>query len=220
MGREIAKVSENERGDEVHPAFGMIQANRVSQGPTGAVLFDSDVQHHHYVTLKIMGATRKRDLHRDWIHESGQYIEVAMSEAQWAGLISSMNTTGTPCTLRWLRGEGQVPGLSMGSRLDKSHEEVRTAADDAMAKVKEARDTYEAHKTAKNLRDLHYAIENLPSTLEFAAKSLSEHAETVVQKTRADMEAMVYAAAEQAGVAPPRYTPLEGEGDEPKELEG
>ena len=46
-----------------------------------------------------------RDLSHDWHHEREQYIEVAMSEAQWATLVSSLNSTAIPCTLTYLMGK-------------------------------------------------------------------------------------------------------------------
>lgn len=85
---------------ENHPAFAQIVAHRVSSTP-GAVLFDSELQHGHYVTIQISEATRRRGLNRDWIYGGKRIIEVAMSEAQWASFVSSMNTSGVPCTLEW-----------------------------------------------------------------------------------------------------------------------
>lgn len=221
MGRgEVVPVQEDERGDETHPAFGMIGASRVSGN--GTVLFDSDVEHQHFVRLRIGRATRRRELHRDWIHsERTDLIEVDLSEAQWASMISSMNTSGVPCTIRRTEKDGAMPLLDFESRLDLSHREVRSKADDAIKEVKEARDAYEAHKTAANRRRLHYAIENLPANFEFAAKSLTEHAETVVQKTRADIEAFVINKAHQVGLNPNTWEPIDEveASEDKKELE-
>jgi hypothetical protein len=211
---------------EVHPSWGLIGANRVSQGGAGAVLFDSDVRHNHYVILRIGRASRRRDLHRDWVGESGgrgELVEVAMSEAQWASMISSMNTSGVPCTIRRTEKDGQMPELDFDSRLDLTHKEVREKAEDAVEEVKRARDAYAERKTAANLRALHFAIENLPANFEFAAKSLTEHAEAVVQKSRADVEAFVMHKAQQLGLDPQTWTPveeLEGADEDRKELEG
>lgn len=201
--RDVAEVTQDEHGDDTHPAFGMIGASRVSSTP-GAALFDSDVVHQHYVVLKIDRAVRKRDLNHDWIHSGGfgKIVEVAMSEAQWASLISSMNTAGVACTLRRTEVDGRLPDLEFESRLAVSHAETREAAHRAFDAIKEARDAYEQHKTAANLRNLHFAIENAPANVDFAAKSLTKHAENVVQKSRADLEAMVIQLAKQRGIDP------------------
>lgn len=205
MARENEPPTRNERGDEVHPAFGMIRASRVTGGNKS--LFDSDIQHNHYVILEISTASRKRDLNTDWIHPGRHVIEVAMSEAQWASFVSSMNTSGVPCTLEFIAGDGDLPGLPFDSRLQLSHDETRAAAQRAFEHIKEAFAAVEEKPTKANIRSLRSAIENAPANVEFAAKSLTEHAENVVQKARADIEAMVTQKAAQIGLDPGQVLP-------------
>lgn len=174
---------------ETHPAFGMIGAYRTQGTPT--TVFDSDIQHQHTVVVKIEHAERMRDLHRDWIHPRKQIIEIQMSEAQWASFVSSMNSSGVPCTLLWTEKDGQLPRLEYAPRLEQSMAETRRAADDAFAEIKEALAAAEEKPTKANLRNLRIKVENAGPNVEFAGKSLSEHAENVVTKARADIEAMV-----------------------------
>lgn len=208
MARTIPEQwpTENEHGDEVHPAFGNIQANRVSSSH-GASLFDSEIRHQHYVVLRISSATRRRDLSRDWIHANSQpFIEVAMSETQWATMIASMNTGGTPCTIQWLGKKkyepGHQPRIPFAPRMALSMDEVRRSSKRSIEKIKAAFETYKEKKTAVNLRKLEIAIEHLPSNATFAAESLTEHAENVVQKAKADIVAMVDSRARQLGIDP------------------
>lgn len=200
MPREIEQPTVNERGDETHPAWGMIGASRGQAGPPGAVLFDSDIRHQHLITVTLGVASRKRDLNHDRLHREREIFEIEMSEAQWAAFVSSMNSgNGVPCTIR--RREGKVvPGVPFSPRMDESMAEVKGAADKALKQIVEAFEAYTEKKNAANLRTLKYAIENAPSNLTFAAKSLSEHAENVVQKARFDIEAMVLAQAQQLGL--------------------
>jgi selenocysteine lyase/cysteine desulfurase len=86
--------------------------------------------------------------------------------------------------------------------------EVKDAAVRTFAKIREARDAYEqaladkapAKERAEKLRALHYAIENSGANMHYAAKVLVEHTENVVQKARADIEAMVAAEATRLGL--------------------
>jgi hypothetical protein len=207
--REDAPTSTNKYGDEIHPAFGMISAGRMSSTP-GAVLFQSDIRHGNTVRITISRATRKRDLNHDWVHPGQELIEVEMSEAQWASFVSSMNTTGVPCTLRRTEEEVFVPGLEYAPRLAESMREVKQAAAKAFGAIREARDAYEqalaekapAKERNEKLRALHYAIENSGPNLTFAAKTLVEHTENTVQKARADIEAMVMQEATRLGLEP------------------
>lgn len=199
---ETVEPTRDGRGDEQHPAWALLGASRVQSSPPGAVLFDSEVRHQHYVVVRLSRVSRKRGLHHDWLHGEGQVIELAMSEAQWASFVSSMNVgEGVPCTVLWEQGAA-VPGMPHESRLQESVAEVRGAADEALAQVREAMEAYKGKKTVANLRALEAAIANAPSNMAFAASSLTEHSENVVQKARADIEAMVTAKAKQLGLEP------------------
>lgn len=211
MSRETQKPTLDERGDETHPAFGLIGASRVSNSPPGATLFDSDIRHAHTVIVRIKAATRKRDLNRDWIHGRREFVEVEMSEAQWASFVSSMNSgDGVPCTIRRNGEQLIVPDLPYDPRLAHSIDEVRSAAHRAVAEIGEAFEAYKAHKTAANLRALRIAIDHVEPNTTYAAQSLTQHAENVVQKARADIEAFVVNKAQQIGLDPATVSsPLE-----------
>lgn len=207
MTREVQQPTVNEHGDEVHPAYGLLGAHRVTSNP-GAVLFDSEITHNDIVVVRLYHAGRKRDLHHNWIHESSSrpMFEVAMSEAQWASFVSSMNIgSGVPCTIEATQEKFSIPGLPHKPVLGESLAEVRGAAQETFEDIRRARDAYESAierkapaKEIKELRStLHYAIENAVPNITFAATSLNRHAENVVQKARADVEAMVIRAADQ-----------------------
>jgi hypothetical protein len=199
----------NERGDEVHPAFGRIHASRVSHGGGkhgGAVLFDSDLIHRHTVRVTIESATRKRDLSHDYIHGGKELIEVEMSEAQWASFVSSMNTSGVSCTLLHTP-EGPVPGLEYHPRMAESMAEVRDSAAKVFAEAKAAMAAYDAIDPKAPVKERRRALDNLRSTLRnseanvaFAATSLTGHVENVVSRARADIEAMVSTEAQRLGL--------------------
>lgn len=189
---------------EAHPAFGLIGASR-SQG-SGAVLFDSDIKHRHTVTVTIYEAERERNLNHDRVYPKstkGILAEVQMSEAQWASFVSSMNTGfGVPCTVRRTYDDYNVAGLPYAPRMEESMSEVRDAGEKAIEKIREAFDVAFDKPTKANMRYLKAMIDNAPSNMTFAAKSLSEYTENVVQRARADIEAMVTAKAQQLGLDP------------------
>ena len=102
---------------ENHPAYAMIGASRVSQfgGGGGARLFGSDFGHQHYVTISIRRASLGRSHQSEHAYGEEELIEVALSEAQWATFVSSMNVGhGVQATLTRVRdGDGfhLVPGI-------------------------------------------------------------------------------------------------------------
>lgn len=210
--REIVEPTTDEHGDEQHPAWVLIGASRVSSSPPGAVLFDSDIRHHHYVIVTLMRAERRRDLNHDWKTGRSYLFEIAMSEAQWASFVSSMNAgDGVPATLlldATRDGDPHVPGMPYEPRLQVSMDEVHDAASRAQEKVAEAFAAYKEKKTADNLRTLESAIRNMTANIDYAAESLSEHAENVVQRARADIEAFVVEKARRVGLDPSDLGPL------------
>jgi hypothetical protein len=213
--REIKPVEKDETGRETHPAFGALQVVRRSSVP-GAVLFDSDIRHGHTVVVTLTTASRRRDLHRDWIHPDHIITEVEMSEAQWASFVSSMGTSAVPVTIRMTRVDGGIdatPGLEFDPRLAHSMDEVRGAAERTFGAIERAVAAYDAldpKATAKERRAamsrIRDATTHARSNLAFASQSLTEHAEDVVQRSRADIEAMALQAADRLGL--PRGTDL------------
>ena len=87
--------------EERDPSFGVVSISRV-QGRRR--LFDSPFEHQHFITLSVRRAFRSRtDLHMDYIGADEELIEIAMSEVQFAAMVTSLNMgVGTPCTIaRW-----------------------------------------------------------------------------------------------------------------------
>jgi hypothetical protein len=184
----------------------MIRVYRASISPPGSALFDSDIRHQHTMFVEISYARRQRDLNHDWIHAGKEIIEVEMSEAQWASFVSSPNSSGVPCTLRVLQGE-TVERVPYAPRLAESMKETHAAAERAFKEIRVALEAYEAADGAKAKREalggLRAAINNATPNVDFAAKSLGEHAENVVSRARADIEAMVRHHADQLGIEAP-----------------
>lgn len=203
-------------GDEKHPAFGVVALHRISSNP-GAVLFQSDVRHPEYMRITVHEATRKRDLSHDWVHPERMVCEISLSMAQFASFVASTGQGGgVPCTIEWTgtgtREAGDRPGLLPASRLSLTHDEVRGAADQAFENIARAEAELQEAMAAKPpvpaaerkrlLANLHSAIANAAPNVAYAAKKLDEHAEAVVEQSRADIETMVTRMAQQAGLEP------------------
>ena len=88
-----------------HPSFGKIGLSRRSANGVSP-LFGSNIQHQHTITLTIHSAELDRKLNNDWVHSTGQLIEIELSGSQYAEMISSFNMSdGIPCTIRSFNGE-------------------------------------------------------------------------------------------------------------------
>lgn len=196
MARQVTEITINEHGDETHESWIRVGANKVSGTPHS--LFDSDIKHQHFVRVRVERCTRRRDLNRDWLHNTQLLMEFDMSQAQWGAFVSSFGDGGgVPATLSFLTGVGDVPSAPFASRFDQSHAEVREAGQKALsgvkasyAKVMEAFEVGGKKALREALTNLGHTLNNAVPNMEFAASSLTEHVENVVAKARADIEAM------------------------------
>lgn len=193
---------------ETHPSWGVAVLNRFTT--TGASFFQSDINHHEGISLSIHRADRRRSLGRDWVHPGPELVEVVMSYAQWGQLISSMGLGGgVPVTIHALNNRN-VAQRQPESRLALSVSKVKSAADDALAHIREAFEALEASrrkepgapKPAEALAELRRAIEHAPGNMVYAAKTLNEHVENVMGAAQSDIEAWALDAARRAGLPP------------------
>src|SRR5690606_22770621 len=101
-----------------------------------------EITHSEFVRLRVGRMSRRRRLKGDWLHATSRLplVEVDMSLAQWASLVSSMNTSGVPGTIRMTETDRDVPGLEFAPRLALSARETREAAAEAFSAIKAAAD--------------------------------------------------------------------------------
>lgn len=197
------EVRIDEHGDETHESWLLLTVSRPSSTP-GRHLFQSEAAHRHYVEVSIYRCSRRRDLKHDWPHQKKKILEMAMSEAQWSSFVSSNgNGGGVPATLSFINAEdlpqGYVPQAVHTSRLALHHKEVGETAKKALTHLQEAQaavqDGFDRKAGRVEMRKLLDRLENamngVPSNMEYAAKSLAEHAESTTERMRADVEGMV-----------------------------
>lgn len=215
---------------EHHPAYAVIGASRVSSSH-GEYLFGSDFRHHHYVLIRIGRSSLRRDLSHDWIHgDSHEYIEVALSEAQWATFVSSMNVGGgVPCTLSHLDGT-LMPGIAeVANRSEQFKDELadtlgraRPALDKLEERLASAKMTPTARDDLKKLIDI--VRQNIGGNVGYVAKQFGKHMERTVERAKIEVNAYVQQIIIRAGVgalrgdSPIQLGPVDapqlGEGDE------
>lgn len=188
---------------EKHPAYAQICASRVSGG---AFLYGSDFAHQHYVTISIHASELHRGLSNDRPFARKEYIEVALSEAQWAAFVSSMNVgMGVQCTLNHLAGEmiPQIPSVKNRQAQFKADGSEDLAS--AVAELKALRKGIEqCSLSQKAKKDLLWNIEKIErgmgSSVEFVAKQFGEHIETVTEHAKIEINAYIQSTILRAGL--------------------
>lgn len=110
-----------------HESYGMLQFARTTNGKD-TVLFGSSIPHRETIRLRIAPGLVERNLNHDNYYAASQpYIEVEMSQAQFAEAITSMNMgSGVPVTIRRVNGKGIEPADFTNKRLQFEEEFTET----------------------------------------------------------------------------------------------
>lgn len=193
---------------ETHPSYGFVQVSR-SGGHTP--LFGSPFVHQNYMTLSIGRTTRHRSLGQDRHFGAlkGELVEIALSEAQWAHMVSSVGMGGgVPCTLQRVGGQRQDPCPEQND-VERFHQDVERSAvqamkfmDDAMAKMKALIDDKAPSKEKRKevLDALSTAQRKMNDSAPFMVKQLGEHMDKVVQSAKTEVESYVHATIVESGI--------------------
>jgi hypothetical protein len=186
-----------------HPAYGLIGASRVS-GNTA--LFGSDFMHQHYVTIQISRADLHRSLSRDWPAGRGEIIEVALSEAQWATFVSSMNVgQGIQCTIQH-QNHQRTPQIP---RPPERHQQFAREASERLAKFDQEMAELErmvgkVNMGSKAKEELLFKMQimrtNLPANIKFVGDQFVEHMEDVTEAAKVEVNAYLTSAIHQTGI--------------------
>lgn len=199
-----------------HPSYAVVQISRVSGR---AKLFDSSIEHQHYIALRICRATKHSDGSHDSIFAGERLIEVAMSETQFARAITSMNMgSGSPCTLQSLDGE-MVDQPEREDLLNTHKEmvsdelkgvlEAQLALGKQVAEWREQKHRPMLKELDTLSQQLHASAANFEQNMGYYASCFEEHMEKVVDEAKAEIETHMLATAGRLGVERDEFPAIE-----------
>jgi hypothetical protein len=194
-----------------HPSYGNVTISRISGG-TGAIrLFGSPLATHYgTIRLTIGGATWRHGLHHDSYYGSvrGEHVEIEMSAAQFADMITSLNIGGgTPCTIRHLAGV-QIPNPpDYATEAEHIRDNFEGSLDKYKAKARTYRKRIEeltsklATKAREEIRIALDVIEDqLSSNVPFVVKQFQEATTRITSAAKAEVDAFVTGVVRAAGL--------------------
>jgi len=188
---------------ETHPAYGMIGANRVSGN---ACLFGSDFIHNGYVTISICKAELNRGLSNDRPFGRDELIQVALSEAQWAHFVSTMNVgSGVQCTLQHINrvSVNQIPDPpDRHDQFKKKMDTLGLEGNNALIELERELDSMNiSEKKRKELKwKVTMARRAIGGSAEFVADQFVEHMEKVTEHAKIEVNAYVTGVVQRAGL--------------------
>jgi hypothetical protein len=178
------------------PYMGVLSVNRCSGQ---ANLFDSDVQHHHFIRVSLSHADVTRGQSSNWIHEGNEITEVWMSEIQWAQFVSSFNGGVTPVTLKRIEGKQVTPPLPVPPETFTFQKEMNETARDSLQALRSAVAKLEAALVPKAktpnktelgtiLSDLQCSLREFTNNIPFVEMQFGEHIKTKMTEAKVEFE--------------------------------
>lgn len=186
---------------ETHPAYGLVGISRRNGLKK---LYGSALDKHgSQISLTVKTSERIHDLHYDRHHGREVLIELSMSHAQFAELITTPNCgDGVPCTLEFVAGRGHLPSIDFETQTEaaKVVDGFRESLSDLSEKLRQkatALDELLEKRTLgkadrKRIRELFgFVRQEVDCNMPFAVEQFQEAAEKVVTQGKAEIDAMV-----------------------------
>lgn len=186
-----------------HPSYANLYIGR-SQCSGQQALFGSSIKHHDIITLRISPAYMDRDLNYDrYCAENHPYIEINMSQSQFAQAITSLNMgAGVPVTLRQINGEYIEPCPFVDKREQFSNE-FREDMNELTKKIKETtkavedliqnKRTFTKADKEQILSTLHSVSQQLSSNYPYMFSMFNEQMDKTVTEAKAEIESHIQA---------------------------
>ena len=184
-----------------HPSFANLYIGR-SQCSGQKALFGSSIKHHDTISLRISPAYIDRDLNMDrYFHETRPYIEIEMSQSQFAQAITSLNMgAGVPVTLRRLNDQYIEPCPFVDKREQFSNE-FREDMKELTKKLKETTEaveeliqnkrTFTKADKEKILSTLNSVTMQIGSNYPYMYSRFNEQMDKTVTEAKAEIECYI-----------------------------
>lgn len=197
--------------EETHESYGVVQFSRVSGG--GHRLFGSTTPATHFFTLVIRRGRRHLSAHDEsfmYDHRYQPIVEVQLSAAQFAELITTMNVgCGVPCTITDVMGVRMSPVPRAPAALEHMYEDFRNRTQDFVAKLEGSKAELASVLAKPNLNKadkqqindlMNKVLMEVKHNMPFVLQTFSEHAEKVVQRGKTEVESFIQLALTKAGI--------------------
>ena len=201
--QEPVKVTQEDKGSPFegntysHPSYGQARFSRVS-GERGK-LYGSKVESSNTIELTISGSQCRQDLGRDWYFEKEIVTSVIFTQTQFSELLTNMNASAVPCTLKYRADKGYIEFAEMPKEIEYIKSAIQEKQDTQKVKLatlqQEANTLLTKTGTLKKaekerLLRINQQIVNLSqSSLPFYAKSAEETIEKATQEAKTEIEA-------------------------------
>lgn len=182
-----------------HPSFGLIGLSRITG--SNSPLFGSNIQHQNVIRLRIKKAEHKRHLNNDWYHGIEEVIEIDLSGAQYAELISTFNSgEGIPCTIRSLSNQRfpdppyenpvDIFQREFASKMNNLTKDIKSLVEDSIKLLKDKPTINKADREFI-MRGIERLVTELGSNVPFVSQQFIESMEKTVSQAKSEFETFI-----------------------------
>jgi len=180
---------------ETHEAFGQVSFSRITCHPP-TNLYGSNIRHGSIISLTISRSTKYRDLNYDRYHGGEELIEVLLSPAQFAELLTSLNVGfGTTCTISHFLRHRMAPSPEISHRQVTENEFQETCKEvmaDARELVEEVKTIFDKKNVNKGDRaEIMKRMQRLVSVFSNRVPYMHERWSEAVEKTETEAKVAV-----------------------------
>jgi|SRR3972149_4754462 len=182
-----------------HPSFGMIQICRSSSSQS-MNLFGCSIKQRNFIRIEIRKACLYRELNQDNIFPEGiPIVSIDMSPSQFADAITSLNTSGTPCTITFMEGH-EVKGTSLESKrvqfdaeFEEKMREVVSDTNPYYTKINEIvnKSSLGKHDRAEILKQLNLLKQEIAANIPFIKEQFTEQMDETVVEAKNEITAFI-----------------------------
>ena len=221
-------MSKHDNGREVekHESFGLVSFSRITGGGKRRFFGSPLRDHASSISLTIKKAYREHELSQDWIFEDREVVEVEMTAAQFATLLTTMNYgSGVPCTIRRIEGRRMDDPPEEKIEVDRIRDGFNDDLSALVEKIAKNRRRVDeiietGNKTKKAMREISSMLasieQDVRSNLPFVAEQFERATEKIVNVAKAEVDAFVTSVVEKTGLKELKRVALAA--DEPKQI--
>jgi len=181
------------------PCYGIINFKRVHCNSEH--LYGSEVAHTDVIEMTVKRSDCAHELNHDWYFGKDDIIQLQMSSAQFAQLITSLNMgEGVPCTLTYTEKDGDIPQIKWVGQKEKIHNDFNKQMESLKTLVTDDLDEVCGELDSKNVnltrqRELSNKLKQIGRILydkiPFINKSFMESTDNVQTQAIQEVEARI-----------------------------
>lgn len=204
-------LGSDESVTEEHPAFGIVGISRIHSSSPDRLFGSSIRRNPTSVRLRIRRAKRVHNLSEDWYFGKGELVDVELTSAQFADLLTHMNIgDGVPCTIRSVDNVSvpRIPeddSVEVDRICDGFKEDVRAKSKEIVEIKNEIREILNKKTINKGDRKaigglLEKMTRQIVDSAPFVVDMLAEASEKIGTEVKKEAEAFMSMAVERAGI--------------------